>query len=95
MLDDIWAAEHERLLKFVDQTTATKSKVFVATRFAKLLPGYVEVALGLLSEAGACELLLQTAELNARSAKPEQWAAAEFVAKMVGYPPDTWGSWVF
>ena len=56
ILDDIWEAEHERLLNFIDTATAPASKVLVTTRFAKLLPGYVEVALGLLSDDEAVEL---------------------------------------
>ena len=35
--------------------------MFATSRFAKLLPGYVEVGLGLLSESEAMDLLLGTA----------------------------------
>ena len=68
VLDDVWAAEHERQLNFVDPSAAPQSKVFVTTRFAKLLPGYVEVALGLLDGAEAVALLLGTAEVSAPAA---------------------------
>ena len=48
---------------------------------------YVEVALGLLSEPVAVELLLQTAEINASSADNGQIAAAKTICKGAGYLP--------
>ena len=43
VLDDIWEVGHERHVNFIDADLAPASKVFVTTRFAKLLPGYTEV----------------------------------------------------
>ena len=48
---------------------------------------YVEVALGLLSEPVAVELLLQTAEIDAASASTVQVAAAKTICKRAGYLP--------
>ena len=48
---------------------------------------YVEVALGLLSEPAAVELLLQTAGLDAKTANAEQVAAAQTICKGAGYLP--------
>ena len=63
VLDDIWQAEHEREMNFLDVAASPDAKIFVTTRFAKLLPGYVEIALGLLSEHESISLLLHTAEI--------------------------------
>lgn len=70
VLDDIWTPEHERLLNFVDAAISPRIRVLVTTRFAKLLPGYFEVALGLLSEVEAIELLLGTAETKVEPLSP-------------------------
>ena len=48
---------------------------------------YVEVALGLLSEPVAVELLLQTAEIDAASADTAQLVAAKTICKGAGYLP--------
>ena len=48
---------------------------------------YVEVALGLLSEPVAVELLLQTAEVDATTANDDQVAAAKTICKGAGYLP--------
>jgi hypothetical protein len=48
---------------------------------------YVEVALGLLSEPTAVELLLQTAEIDAKTANTAQVAAAKVICKGAGYLP--------
>ena len=60
VLDDIWSADQERLLNFVDPAEPGHS-VFVTTRFSKLLPGYAEVPLGLLSEPEAVSIVLRSA----------------------------------
>ena len=61
VLDDIWQAEHERALNFIDNSTAPDCKVFVTTRFSRLLPAYeirsVTVRVELFS---ACEHVLTT-----------------------------------
>ena len=41
VLDDVWAPEAEKILNFIDPASAPESKVFVTTRFGKMLPGYV------------------------------------------------------
>jgi hypothetical protein len=84
IMDDIWQADHERSLNFIDEA-APESKVLVTTRLAKLLPGYVEVALGLLSEQEAVELLLGTAEIAVAS--ETQVDAAKKIAKQTGSLP--------
>ena len=38
VLDDIWEAGHERVLNFIDSGVSPVCKVFVTTRFARLLP---------------------------------------------------------
>ena len=48
VLDDIWVSDHERMLNFLDPTELG-SAVFVTTRFSKLLQGYTEVPLGMLT----------------------------------------------
>ena len=58
------------------------AKTLVTTRFAKLLPGFVEVALGLLTEEETVELLLGTADVKAPTA--EQIGACKTLAKMCG-----------
>jgi hypothetical protein len=40
VLDDIWRAEHEHVLNFIDSSSSSSCKVFVTTRFSRLLPGY-------------------------------------------------------
>ena len=63
VLDDIWVPEHERMLNFLDPTELG-SAVFVTTRFSKLLQGYTEVPLGLLT---GTRLATSSSEFNARS----------------------------
>ena len=71
--------------------------MLVTSRFGKLLIGYVEVVLGLLSEAEAADLLLGTAEITSSStgaggaatngsavATDEQFAAAKTICKLCG-----------
>ena len=72
VLDDVWEAEHMRMLNPFDDSDLAVSgaKVFVTTRFAKLLPGYVDVALGLLDEDDAAALILSTAELEPTASAP-------------------------
>ena len=48
---------------------------------------YVEVALGLLSEPAAVELLLKTAEIDAAAANANQIAACKALSKGAGYLP--------
>ena len=43
VLDDVWTAEHERLLNFADPAELGVA-VFVTTRFANMLKGYTEVS---------------------------------------------------
>jgi hypothetical protein len=61
VLDDIWEAEHERTLNFIDNSQSPRCKVFVTTRFTRLLPGFeihsVTVRVELFS---ACEHVLTT-----------------------------------
>ena len=45
VLDDIWQVEHERVLNFVDDSLSSDCKVFVTTRFSKMLTGYGTVLL--------------------------------------------------
>ena len=85
ILDDVWQAQHERSLNFVDDSTAPLSRVFVTTRFTKLLTGYVEVALGLLGEHEAVDLLLRTAEFATWT--DSQAAAARKITKLCGNLP--------
>ena len=83
MLDDIWQADHERQLNFLEVTTVPESKVFVTSRFAKLLPGYVEVALGLLSEDEGVRLLLGSAEITETTQLQQD--AARAICKLAGF----------
>ena len=83
VLDDIWQAEHERGMNFLDVAASPDSKIFVTTRFAKFLPGYVEVALGLLSEDESIELLLGTAEVEIGEATQVQLGASRTICKLV------------
>ena len=39
VLDDLWQIEHERVLNFVNNGTSPDCKVFVTTRFSRLIPG--------------------------------------------------------
>ena len=86
VLDDVWEAEHMRMLNPFDDSDLAVSgaKVFVTTRFAKLLPGYVDVALGLLDAAEAATLILSTAELEPTASGV---AAAKTIAKQCGFLP--------
>ena len=45
VLDDLWDADHERLLNFFDEDDVkdSRAKILVTTRFAKLVPGYVSM----------------------------------------------------
>ena len=63
VLDDVWEAEHENMLNPFDDADMAVSgaKVFATSRFAKLLRGYVDVALGLLGSDEAATLILETA----------------------------------
>ena len=45
VLDDIWQAEHEQVLNFIDSGSCPNGKVFVTTRFSRLLPGYETIRL--------------------------------------------------
>ena len=81
VLDDIWNAAHEQHLNFLEDSTSG-SKVFVTSRFAKLLPGYTEVALGLLSQEEAVALLLGTADITEPT--QAQTSACKTMAKMCG-----------
>lgn len=81
----IWQAQHENELNFVDPDEAPDSKVFVTTRFARLLPGYVEVALGLLSETEAVTLLLGAAHIETPTVS--QAEASKAIVKMAGMLP--------
>ena len=85
VLDDIWQAEHERGMNFLDVAASADSKIFVTTRFAKLLTGYVEVALGLLSEDEAIALLLGTAEMV--EVTQVQQDASRTLCKLASLPP--------
>ena len=85
VLDDIWQAEHERGMNFLDVAASPDSKIFVTTRFAKLLPGYVKVALGLLSEDEGIALLLGTAEIV--EATEVQHVASRTICKLVSPHP--------
>ena len=55
--------------------------------FATPTHRYVEVALGLLSEPVAVELLLQTAEIDVMTANMAQVVAAKTICKGAGYLP--------
>ena len=85
MLDDLWSAQQVRELDFIDQAAAPETKVFATSRFAKMAPGYVEVALGVLTEPEAVALLFGTAEVDGHDEL--QSAAARTISKQCGYLP--------
>ena len=87
VFDDVWTQEHERKLNFVDAAEAPDTNVLVTSRFSKLLPGYVEVALGLLSGQEAAKLLLGMAELSSDVCSTEQLDAVAKMAKLAGFLP--------
>ena len=82
VLDDLWSSEHERMFNFIDPVPSPEARVFATSRFAKLLVGYVEVPLGLLSEDEAVALLLGTAEVAQPSTA--HLAASKIVVKQCG-----------
>ena len=58
-LDDLWEAEHEHELNFVDVSAG--SKVLISTRMKALLEGGHEVEVGLPSPSDSAQMLLRAA----------------------------------
>eukprot|EP00937_MAST-01D_sp_MAST-1D-sp2_P003028 g3028.t1 len=83
VLDDVWKAEHEKLLNCVDSDTT--SKLLVTTRICGLLKQCEEVNLNLLSEDEAIELLLSTGEADDSVDGAQE--AARAICKLVGNLP--------
>ena len=65
MLDDVWDPKFERLLNCIDPDNA--SRLLVTTRIRSLLKNSHEVALGLLNQEDALELLLSSANMGEES----------------------------
>merc|ERR1712185_859521 len=83
VLDDVWKAKHfGQLSGFLD--AATPSRTVVTTRVQGLVPGAVEVALGLLPPEEAARLLLSVAGM--RSEPPHSAAVLKAARACGGLP---------
>ena len=67
-LDDLWEAEHELELNFVDVSAG--SKVLISTRVKGLLEGGHQVEVGLPSPADSARMLLSAADAQDASDEP-------------------------
>ena len=70
VLDDLWESEHEELLNFIDDTTA--SKVLVSSRVRGVLEGAEIVDIGLPTLDEAVQMLLSVAGLPLDAAVPPE-----------------------
>jgi hypothetical protein len=82
VLDDLWEAQHEKLLNFIDDTTGGGSKVLVSSRVRGVLEGADIVDVGLPTEDEAVEMLLSVAGLPLDSVPPEARAVVKFCDRL-------------
>jgi hypothetical protein len=68
-LDDLWEAEHELELNFVDESVG--SKVLISTRMNGLLDGGHQLEVGLPSPADSARMLLSAASVDKHSREPK------------------------
>jgi hypothetical protein len=74
LLDDLWEAQHEKWVNFVDTTL---SRVVISTRVRGLLANSARIAINAPSEEDAIKIVMAAANMPAGSRPPR--AAAEIV----------------